>query len=119
MALPNVVEQVWRLVRVGGVAALAATQAASRVATTTHKDLVIVGAVAGVEAIYRALVPAKDVSALDRSWAAVKAVLADPVVATEVKAIEGKVPAPVLSAAEQAIADAGHVQPDAGPGKPS
>ena len=111
MTLPNVVEQAWRLIRVGGVAALAATQAASQVKTTTHKDLVIVGAVAGVEAIYRAFVPAKEVSALDRSWAAVKTVLASPVVATEVKIAEGKLPAPVLSAAEQAIADAGFKTP--------
>ena len=107
MTFPQFVAQVWRVVRVGGVAALATTLAASQVHGTSQKTLIIAGAVAFVEAVYRQIVPAKEVTQLDNYWAAVKAVGANPVVATELKTLEAKVPAPVLSVAEQAIADAG------------
>ena len=107
MTFPQFVAQVWRVVRVGGVAALATTLAASQVHGTSQKTLIIAGAVAFVEAVYRQIVPAKEVTQLDNYWAAVKAVGANPVVATELKTLEAKVPAPALSVAEQAIADAG------------
>lgn len=111
MSLPNVLAQVWRLARIGGVAALAQTQGATHVNPSADKALILVAAVAGVEAIYRAAVPAKEKTKLDRVWAAVKQVLSNPVVASEVKVVEAKVPAPVLTEAEQAIADAGHTRP--------
>ena len=111
MSLPSVLAQVWRVARIGGVAALAQTQGATHVNPSADKALILAAAVAGVEAVYRQVVPAKDKTKLAQVWAAVKVVLANPVVASEAKAVEAKVPAPVLSAAEQAIADAGHVPP--------
>ncbi len=111
MSVPSVLAQVWRAVRVGGVAALAQTQGATHVTTSNAKALILAGAVAGVEVAYRTLVPAKEQTKVAKVWAAVKTVLANPVVATEVKIAEGKLPAPVLSAAEQAIADAGFETP--------
>lgn len=60
MNLQTVVTQLWRLVRVGGVATLAASTAATHVASGDHKVMVVAGAVAGVEVLYRALVPASE-----------------------------------------------------------
>ena len=130
MTFPQFVAQVWRLARVGGVAALAASQAASKVASGDHKTLIIAGAVAGVEAVYRAAVPVADQSLFEKWYLAIKAVAANPAVAPELKALEAETPARVLSkaelqvlgpqaparvlsAAEQAIADAGIKPPAA------
>jgi len=107
MTFPQFLSQVWRVVRVGGVAALVATQAASQVHGATQKTLIIAGGVAFVEAVYRQVVPAKEVTQLDNYWAAIKAVSANPAVKAELQVLDTKVPAPVLSVAEQAIADAG------------
>jgi hypothetical protein len=57
MTLQTVVQQVWRVVRLGGVAALAAAIPATHVASGDHKAEVVAGSVAAVEALYRALVP--------------------------------------------------------------
>lgn len=105
------INQVWRVVRLGGVAALAATQAAPHVGTSISKAGIIAGAVAFVEVVYRQVVPTKDQTVLGTYLAAVKTLGASPVVATEVKTVEAKIPAPILSVAEQAISDAGHVAP--------
>ena len=48
MSLPTLAAQAWRVIRVGGVAALAATQAAPHVSTSGSKAALIAGIVAAV-----------------------------------------------------------------------
>lgn len=121
MTFPQIAAQVWRLARVGGVAALASSQAASKVASGDHKTLIIVGAVAGVETVYRAAVPVADQSLFEKWYLAVKAVAASPAAAPVEKKLVAEVPTYLLTSAEQAIADAGHTAPTviAGPTPPT
>jgi hypothetical protein len=125
MTFPQIAAQVWRLARVGGVAALASSQAASKVASGDHKTLIIAGAVAGVEAVYRAAVPVAlpvaDQSLFEKWYWAVKAVAASPAAAPVEKKLVAEVPTYLLTSAEQAIADAGHTAPTviAGPTPPT
>jgi len=105
MSLPTVVNQVWRLVRVGGVAALAATQGATKVASGDHKALIIAAAIAGVEAIYRQAVPAKEQSSLEVWYKAVKAIAANPALAASVKAVEAEVPAKLVAEVKTPVLD--------------
>ena len=108
MTLNGFLNQVWRIVRVGGVAALAATQGATHVAPSGTKALIIAAAVAFVEAGYRVAVPPSAQPVLAKYIAAIQAVAKNPAVEAMAKA---DVPAPVLSVAEQAIAGAGITPP--------
>lgn len=92
MTLNSFVTQAWRFVRLGGVAALAGSQASTKVATSDRKTLIIVGAVAGVEVIYRALVPAKDQSKLATLYKNFRAFLATQTGQQVEKAVEAAVP---------------------------
>ena len=78
MSLPTLATQAWRVIRVGGVAALAATQAAPHVSTSGSKAALIAGIVAFVESAYRTAVPAKEQTLLAKYWTAVKLVVASP-----------------------------------------
>ena len=78
MSLPTLATQAWRVIRVGGVAALAATQAAPHVSTSGSKAALIAGTVAFVESAYRTAVPAKEQTLLAKYWTAVKLVVASP-----------------------------------------
>lgn len=92
MTFPQLAAQVWRIVRIGGVAALATTQGATQVQTADHKVLIVAAAVAGVEAVYRQVVPAKEQTLLEKYWAAIKTVATSPavkaVVASDYPAIQ-------------------------------
>ena len=78
MSLPTLAAQAWRVIRVGGVAALAATQAAPHVSTSGSKAALIAGIVAFVESAYRTAVPAKEQTLLAKYWTAVKLVVTSP-----------------------------------------
>ena len=86
MSLPTLATQAWRVIRVGGVAALAATQAAPHVSTSGSKAALIAGIVAFVESAYRTAVPAKEQTLLAKYWTAVKLVVASPAVSAATQA---------------------------------
>ena len=108
MSLPTRATQAWRVIRVGGVAALAATQAAPHVSTSGSKAALIAGVVAFVESAYRTAVPAKEQTLLAKYWTAVKLVVASPA------AVSALVASPVgqkLVAATQAEVNAVLIDP--------
>jgi hypothetical protein len=90
MSLPTLATQAWRVIRVGGVAALAATQAAPHVSTSGSKAALIAGIVAFVESAYRTAVPAKEQTLLAKYWTAVKLVVASPAVSALVSEAGGQ-----------------------------
>ena len=97
--------QVWRVVRLGGVAALAASQGSTHVTTSGAKAGIVAGAVAFVEVVYRAAVPAKDQTILGQWIAAIKQVGAS----TAAKPLEAKlvaeIPSPVVKLADAVVQD--------------
>ena len=90
MSLPTLAAQAWRVIRVGGVAALAATQAAPHVSSSGSKAALIAGVVAFVESAYRTAVPAKEQTLLAKYWTAVKLVVASPAVSALVSEAGGQ-----------------------------
>ena len=88
MNLQTVVVQIWRVVRLGGTAALAASLAATHVASGDHKAEVVAGAVAFVEATYRALVPASEQTKLYDLYLNFKKFLSTPTGQEAVKLVE-------------------------------
>lgn len=97
MNLQTFVTQIWRLGRVGGTAALAATQASTHVASGDHKALVLAGAVAGVEVLYRALVPVADQAKFYKLYLSFKSFLASQ---------QGTTPLSLAERAAQGIVEA-------------
>lgn len=90
MSLPTLAAQAWRVIRVGGVAALAATQAAPHVSTSGSKAALIAGIVAFVESAYRTAVPAKEQTLLAKYWTAVKLVVASPAASPPADSVAAK-----------------------------